>query len=190
VAKQNFMIENFSFTLKNNKAKLLKRVTWICFIGLIILLITSIINNAKTNESNLWNKIKLIGAVIICIIYYFLRKEKEILQGFQYVIFGMLIAGFETFFGIYLSLILTLFLLFITWFTYQKTIINFSSEIILLKTGFVKRQVEWDALSNVVLKDNILTLDFKNDKLIQEEVEGEVVNEESFMAFIKQKQNL
>lgn len=36
--------------------------------------------------------------------------------------------------------------------------------------SFPKKEIKWFELNNVVLKDGILTIDFKNDKLIQAEI--------------------
>lgn len=41
------------------------------------------------------------------------------------------------------------------------------------KMNFPQAEYSWDKFSNVVLRDNILTLDFKNNKLIQIEIENE-----------------
>lgn len=53
--------------------------------------------------------------------------------------------------------------------------------------SFPKKRFDWAALSNVVLKDGLLTLDFKNDRLIQKELESETskTTEEEFNAFAK-----
>ena len=44
------------------------------------------------------------------------------------------------------------------------------------KTGFPFKKFIWDQFSNVVLKDNILTLDFKNNKLLQAEIATPNIN--------------
>jgi hypothetical protein len=51
--------------------------------------------------------------------------------------------------------------------------------------NFPSKIVEWAELNNVVLKDNILTIDFKNDKLIQAEIDVESydVDDEEFNAY-------
>ena len=41
-----------------------------------------------------------------------------------------------------------------------------------------KKRFQWSELQNVVLKDEILTLDFHNNKLIQKEIETPVSAEE------------
>ena len=53
-----------------------------------------------------------------------------------------------------------------------------------MKTNFPKKEFDWNLFSNVILKDNILTLDFKNNKLIQAEIEKtQQLNEKEFNEF-------
>jgi hypothetical protein len=47
--------------------------------------------------------------------------------------------------------------------------IGFNKNEIVLNT-FIKKRISWNALNAVILKDDILTLDFKNNKLFQKEV--------------------
>jgi hypothetical protein len=54
---------------------------------------------------------------------------------------------------------------------------------IIMKTNFPKREFDWSVLNNVVLKDYILTLDFKNNKLVQAEIENKDVDEKEFNSF-------
>lgn len=53
--------------------------------------------------------------------------------------------------------------------------------------SFPRKSYEWKELANVVLKDGILTVDFKNNKLIQKEIESEASkkDEEEFNTFCK-----
>jgi hypothetical protein len=56
--------------------------------------------------------------------------------------------------------------------------VKFPQEIAFNEGGIVinslpKKEYPWTVLSNVVLKDNILTIDFKNNKLIQKEIESD-----------------
>jgi hypothetical protein len=51
--------------------------------------------------------------------------------------------------------------------------IGFSEEHVTLNT-FPRKKIGWSELANVVLKDNMLTVDFKNNKLIQKELDEEV----------------
>lgn len=55
----------------------------------------------------------------------------------------------------------------------------------IVKMNFPKKKFEWDMFNNVLLKDNVLTLDFKNNTLLQAEVEKSDVNEIDFNSFAK-----
>ena len=57
---------------------------------------------------------------------------------------------------------------------------------------FYKKTHEWAALNNVILKDRILTIDFKNDHLLQSEIANESfdIDEKLFNRFcMEQLQN-
>ena len=53
--------------------------------------------------------------------------------------------------------------------------------------SFPKRIIQWDELNNAILKDRILTLDFKNDRLLQGEIAPESfgIDENTFTLFCK-----
>lgn len=59
----------------------------------------------------------------------------------------------------------------------------------IIKMNFPKKKFAWVLLNNVVLKDNILTLDFKNNKLLQAEVEKNDINETDFNSFARLQVN-
>lgn len=67
----------------------------------------------------------------------------------------------------------------------QKIIYTFSEESIKLKR-FPFTTYEWNTLQNVILKDGILTLDFKNNKLSQHNLQQSDVNEFEFNQFAQQ----
>ena len=66
--------------------------------------------------------------------------------------------------------------------------IGFSETQVVFNTLF-KRRYDWSQLSNVVLRDGLLTIDFANNRLLQREVEDEEdeekVSEEEFNAFCR-----
>lgn len=69
----------------------------------------------------------------------------------------------------------------------QKLQFVFNSKLI-RKINFPTAEYQWSQLSNVLLKDNILTLDFNNNKLIQWEIENEKnINEVEFNEFAQQQ---
>lgn len=65
----------------------------------------------------------------------------------------------------------------------QKLQFIFTGEKV-VKINFPKKEFAWNELNNVILKDRILTLDFKNNKLLQAEIEkSQDVNEVEFNSF-------
>jgi hypothetical protein len=69
--------------------------------------------------------------------------------------------------------------------------IGFSdSEIVF--SGMMEKKASWAELSNVVLKDGIISIDFKNNKLIQKETddgddEDDDASEEEFNQYCKER---
>ena len=57
------------------------------------------------------------------------------------------------------------------------------------KRNFPFKKYQWDQFSNVILKDNILTLDFKNNKLLQAEIATKNSNDEAFNTFATEQLN-
>jgi hypothetical protein len=71
----------------------------------------------------------------------------------------------------------------------EKLQFVFTSEKV-MKLNFPGKEFEWNSFNNLILKDNILTLDFKNNKLIQAEIEkSQHINEQQFNSFAKSKLN-
>ena len=55
--------------------------------------------------------------------------------------------------------------------------------------GYPFHKYKWEQFSNVILKDNMLTLDYKNNKLLQAEIEPANISEEAFNIFAQEQLN-
>lgn len=66
--------------------------------------------------------------------------------------------------------------------------IGVSDEQVVINT-FFRKKYRWNDFSNVILKDNLLTLDFKNNKVWQREIEPYIsnVNEKEFNVFCSEQ---
>jgi hypothetical protein len=55
--------------------------------------------------------------------------------------------------------------------------------------SFPKREIFWEELSNLILKDGLLTIDFKNNRIIQQAViaESKHINEKEFNEFCREQ---
>ena len=74
--------------------------------------------------------------------------------------------------GIWISLIYLIASVLEKQAKFQEEIAFDAEEIVI--NSFPKKKFSWNELNNVVLKDGLLTVDFKNNKLIQKEVDSEV----------------
>lgn len=81
-------------------------------------------------------------------------------------------------------------LTFLEFQTKRPLEIGFDKDHIVINTLF-KQQFDWTAFNNVILKDGLLTLDFKSNKLIQREVadddEDDDADEDEFNAYCRER---
>jgi hypothetical protein len=89
----------------------------------------------------------------------------------------------------YALMIILVIMGFLFKFSMQKIRFVFTRQNV-TKTNFPKKEFDWNLFSNVMLRDNILTLDFKNNKLIQVEIEDpDKINSIDFNEFAQSKIN-
>lgn len=76
---------------------------------------------------------------------------------------------------------------FVLHYSYVKPTVELKQDAVTVKKTFSNKKYTWQDFSNIVLKDNLLTLDFKNNKVVQLEIEENGVEEENFNAFCREK---
>jgi hypothetical protein len=71
----------------------------------------------------------------------------------------------------------------------MRPLIVYCSEQEIIYPSFPKRIISWSELHNILLKDELLTIDFKNNRLIQQYIEADLsrVNEKEFNDFCNQQ---
>jgi Ca2+/Na+ antiporter len=125
----------------------------------------------------------LIAGIIVWMIYSYKKQKRTEIVFYR---FGLLLAmiGWAALSG---ASIITIFY-FLAVISEKQ--VKFPKEIAFDDAGVVinslpKKSYPWGFLSNVVLKDRILTIDFKNNKLIQKETESDTtaVEEKEFNEF-------
>jgi hypothetical protein len=81
-------------------------------------------------------------------------------------------------------------LTFLEYQTKRPLEIGFDHDRVVINT-LIKQQFDWAAFNNVILKDGLLTLDFKSNRLIQKEVteddEDDDADEEEFNAYCRSR---
>ncbi|MBS1743630.1 MAG: hypothetical protein JST81_11405 [Bacteroidetes bacterium] len=176
----------YSIILPNERSKTYAYVTWFV-LGMNLFLFASIyfgavIINIK-NVALTATFISLTGCIFL-----FLQQFNKSLSSFRVEIVFIILSTCWFLIDRYL-LALCIFT-FAIMGTYSKR----AFEIIVSEEGiiypsFPKKKFSWEEISNVILKDGILTIDLKNNKLMQLSVSKESldINEREFNLFCKQQ---
>jgi hypothetical protein len=101
--------------------------------------------------------------------------------------YWLLTAGFFWLFMPFMQWMILLYILFFYLEVHAKypLEIGFTREIVVINSLF-KKKIQWSELQSVILKDGLLTLDFKNNRLFQKQViddESPDANEDEFNAY-------
>jgi hypothetical protein len=84
--------------------------------------------------------------------------------------------------------LLLIIIAFVINASYVKPVVEVQEKGIWIKKSFSSKTFGWQNFSNVVLKDNLLTIDFTNNKILQLELDNSVtVNEQQFNDYCAQK---
>jgi hypothetical protein len=174
----------FELTLKNDKVK---SYQWIALINL--LLNAAVFALLSFYEAYRAVAIASIGALALYALLRWYVSEKQGARHFfdEFAFFIPAICWFGM--NNYLFMILLILMGFLFRFSMQPIRFVFTAQKV-IKTNFPKKEFEWNAFSNVILKDNILTLDLRNNKLIQAEIEKpQELKEDQFNVFVRDQMN-
>lgn len=173
----------FDITFKNEKEEKYRSVISF-FVILHVLFFTYLLTGSTSWKTGT-------GGLVIIALYSALRllKSKTSRQKFSYgsgifTLFFMLFSAFQSWWLAVAEGILSI----LSGVLLQKRSIYFNSYLIELRARPYKRY-KWKELTNVILKDNILTLDFKTNKLLQAEIESKNISEEAFNTFAAEQLN-
>jgi len=72
----------------------------------------------------------------------------------------------------------------------QKPIVSVSENQVIYPS-FPRKKIDWQELSNLIIKDGLLTIDFKNNRIIQQQVAdiSSTIDEKEFNDFCRQQLN-
>jgi len=159
----------YSFTLKDNNQKAYKQFTWFLFF-LHIIAAAVVALKATDNMQKVSIYILLGFYLLIFLGYNFYRTHTKALETFSFIM-ALLYANFWLkHVGAIAVIIFTIVYLLVTVVKGKRTTVTFGEDGIQLTRVFKTVLFPWAAMSNVVLKDNILTIDFKTNKIIQVEI--------------------
>lgn len=132
-----------------------------------------------------------INIIIAVFLFFSAVFTKLIFEKFRYNKMLLVIAAALMLFiathSLGFSLILILYSLLVHFF-YKEPMVEISRQLVVITRTIGQSKYEWQQFSNVIFKDNLLSLDFKNNKLIQLDIEEgwEELNVELFNEFCRE----
>jgi len=178
----------YSFILKDNNQKAYRGFTWFLFFLHLVAAGVLAFNMVERN-TKLSLYILATVYVLAAFIFYFFRERKKTLETFSMVM-AVLYAGFWLkYAGVIALLIFTAVYFFVRVVQQKKTTAGFSSSGVHIKRVFKTITIPWQELDNVILKDGLLTIDLRSNKIIQSELldENGPVDEKAFNLFCHQQ---
>lgn len=181
-------MKKYEIVLQNKKAKIYSTISWL--IIALNLLVFIYLGIAKLTEQV---KYPLFGALLLALIfifYFIARRKKRKAENSQFVISFIIIVLTWIMMGFYWPAAINLVSFFFQDITRRKLEILVADDNITYPS-FPKKIIQWNELSNIILKDGLLTIDFKNNKIIQQLIEKTElpVNEKEFNDFCNKQLN-
>lgn len=178
------LLMQFEVIIKNEKIKSYRTIALIVLLLNMAIYTLMLFYDAYRYEAA--SAILLVGIYIIMRLY-FIKKYQQgnyLDQVLIFVLAGCWF-GLQNYYMVAALVIVGIFY----HLALQKIQILFTPQKI-VKLNFPKKDYEWNSFNNVIMKDQILTLDFKNNHLFQAEVESpKNMNEKEFNLFVQSKLN-
>lgn len=174
----------YSFNLKDGNEKPFRQFTWFLF---FLHLTAAGIFALNTNESRVrvGMIVLLVFYALIYIVYSFYRRYRKALETFSLITAFLYGHFWFSYVNTVAGIIFVVVFIFIAMVQFRKTAIHISESGVHLTRIFKTVIFPWGAMTNVILKDNILTIDFKTNRIIQVEISenSESVDEDQFNLF-------
>ncbi len=173
-------MQKFELEIHNEKVKSYDRFAVFIFLINAAAIAGSLYAGYDKIGSNKLGFISMILLLVVIFIYILapVKKNKEII----FLAAGGGIFLYWVFTGYWPVgvIMLSLFVLYLV--SKRKLTVSVGPDKIIYP-AFPKRTIVWNELNNVILKDGLLTIDFKNDKLIQAVIINTETNEKDFNDF-------
>lgn len=179
------IMQEFELVLKNERIKAYK--TFIVFfiaLNIAFLIVQAIITTDIIIRSKSLLAV-FMTLLSLAIEYYYRKKNKQYSGKGAALLYFILTYSLLHYWWMALGIITVTILYTISL---RKLIVHIDSNQIIYPT-FPKKTFVWNDLNNIILKDGLLTIDFKNNKLSQSEVingdNDSVMNEQEFNDFCR-----
>jgi len=175
----------YSFTLKDNNQKAYNLFTWFLFFLHVAAAMFAL--NTDDNKVKLTVIILLGFYVLLGTVYYFYRRHTKALETFSLIMALMYANFWFQQVGIVAVIVFSAVYITVTVVKGKSTTVLFKDDGVHLTRVFKTVVFPWTEMDNVMLKDNLLTIDFKTNKIIQVEIveSNRIVDETEFNLFCK-----
>ena len=177
-------MKQFELVLKNEKEVSYKRIS----ILLLVLNLVGLLFITYLKDFKSWLPLTIAAIAILAASssFYFRNKnEKAILPGAFFLLsFAWIVAGYWVI-GVFNILFMILHISAL-----QKPIVTINESQVIYPS-FPKKKIDWQELSNLILKDGLLTIDLKNNRIIQQQIAdiSSTINEKEFNDFCHHQLN-
>ena len=179
-------MNQFTFILKDTTQKAFNSFFWFLYFLHLSIISVTIINADTYHRDVAWVTTCIL---ILALLFFFFFKNKWRPTIFRTVLF-LLMTGFWLAEMAWLSAVILIgIIIFATYVSGKKSLAVFSGENILIVKSLFKKAYSWAEVGNVVLKDHLLSVDFKNNHLIQIEISPEsyAIDEATFNQFCQEQ---
>ncbi len=181
----------YRFTLKDNNEKTYRLFNvFLFFLHIVAAGVLAL--NAVENKVKLSLYILLGFYLLVYLVYFFFKRHPKALETCSLIMALLYMNFWFRYVAVVAGIIFVVVYLFVAVVQAKKTSVLFSDNGVHLTRVFKTIIFPWSAMANVILKDNLLTIDFKTNKIIQVEIsENELaVDEEGFNVFCTEQLQL
>ncbi len=161
----------YRLVLKDNNERAYRLFYWFLFsLHWILVTLTSLSSDERYNLWGIYIVILLYACLLLLFTGY--RKQPSVFQRLHFL--GYIFHGFVWWIvGIYLAIPLLLAIVLLSLYVKNKsTSIVFNDQAIMLNKIFGSEKYSWQQYENIILKDGLLTLDRKDNHLLQVEIKA------------------
>ena len=177
-------MKQFELILKNEKEASYKRISiFFLVLNLVGILFITYLKDFKSWVPFIMAAIAIFSAFIA--FYSRKKSERSPLTGAFFVLsLAWILADYWV-----VGLLNALFMILQTA-VLQKPIVSVSENQVIYPS-FPRKKIDWQELSNLMIKDGLLTIDFKNNRIIQQYIadRSSTINEKEFNDFCQQQLN-
>jgi len=177
-------MKQFELILKNEKEVSYKRISILLLVlNLVGLLFITYLKDFKSWVPFIMAAIAVFSAFIA--FYLGNKNERSPLTGAFFVLSVAWILADYWVVGL-----LNAFFMILHIAALQKPIVSINESQVIYPS-FPKKKINWQELSNLMIKDGLLTIDFKNNKIIQQQIAdiSSSIDEKEFNDFCRQQLN-